>query len=99
MTRTDSFVVGTLVVLLAIIAGLVGVPSLLPTAATTATSSPSSGSVASRSYREGVLGRPVSVSPLSARTQADRDLVAHAVSIPIREDGGRRWRRAVVAGF
>ena len=76
MTRTDSFVVGTLVVLLAIIAGLVGVPSLLPTAATTATSSPSAGSVASRSYREGVLGRPVSVSPLSARTQADRDLVA-----------------------
>ena len=30
----------------------------------------------SRPYREGVLGRPVSVSPLSARTQADRDLVA-----------------------
>ena len=29
-----------------------------------------------RPYREGVLGRPVSVSPLSARTQADRDLVA-----------------------
>jgi ABC-type dipeptide transport system, periplasmic component len=76
MTRTDSFVVGTLVVLLAMIAGLVGVPSLLPTAATTATPSPTSGPVASRSYREGVLGRPVSVSPLSARTQADRDLVA-----------------------
>ena len=30
MTRTDSLVVGTLVVLLALIAGLVGVPSLLP---------------------------------------------------------------------
>ena len=29
-----------------------------------------------RSYREGVLGHPVSVSPFSARTQADRDLVA-----------------------
>ena len=29
MTRTDSFVVGTLVVLLALIAGLVSVPSLL----------------------------------------------------------------------
>ena len=37
MTRTDSLVVGTLVVLLALIAGLVGVPSLLPTAATAAT--------------------------------------------------------------
>ena len=30
MTRTDSLVVGTLVVLLAVIAGLVGAPSLLP---------------------------------------------------------------------
>jgi peptide/nickel transport system substrate-binding protein len=29
-----------------------------------------------RPYREGVLGEPVSISPLTARTQADRDLVA-----------------------
>jgi hypothetical protein len=33
MTRTDSLVVGTLVALLALIASLVSVPSLLPTAA------------------------------------------------------------------
>ena len=75
MTRTDSLVVGTLVALLALIASLVSVPSLLPTAASSAgpgaTLAPPS-----RPYREGVLGRPVSVSPLSARTQADRDLVA-----------------------
>jgi peptide/nickel transport system substrate-binding protein len=76
MTRTDSLVVGTLVVLLAVIAGLVGVPSLLPTAAVTGTSSPVPSMPVSRPYREGVLGHPVSVSPLSARTQADRDLVA-----------------------
>ena len=76
MTRTDSFVVGTLVVLLAVIAGLVGVPSLLPTAAAVATPSPTLDSGPSRPYREGVLGRPVSVSPLSAKTQADRDMVA-----------------------
>ena len=57
MTRTDSFVVGTLVVLLALIAGLVGVPSLLPArhdrrprrARAPARPSP-------RPYREGVLG-------------------------------------------
>ena len=76
MTRTDSFVVGTLVLLLVIIAGLVGVPSLLPTTASNSTPPPTTGAVATRAYREGVLGRPVSVSPLSARTQADRDLVA-----------------------
>ena len=78
MTRTDSFVVGTLVVLLALIAGLVGVPALSPAATTTARAEPEPGRRRRRPgpYREGVLGHPVSVSPLTARTQADRDLVA-----------------------
>jgi len=76
MTRTDSFVVGTLVVMLAVLAGLVGVPALVPAASTTAAPSSTPSVAVSRPYREGVLGRPGSVSPLSARTQADRDLVA-----------------------
>ncbi len=76
MTRTDSLVVGALVVMLAVLAGLVGAPALAPAASTTAAPIQSMGTVSTRSYREGVLGRPVSVSPLSARTQADRDLVA-----------------------
>jgi peptide/nickel transport system substrate-binding protein len=76
MTRTDSIVVGTLVALLALIAGLVSVPSLVPTTAPSAVPSVIAPSVVARPYREGVLGRPVSVSPLSARTQADRDLVS-----------------------
>jgi peptide/nickel transport system substrate-binding protein len=76
MTRTDSFVVGTLVVMLAVLAGLVSVPALIPAASTTAAPSASPIMSGSRPYREGILGRPVSVSPLSAWTQADRDLVA-----------------------
>ncbi len=76
MTRTDSFVVGTLVVLLAVIAGLVSAPAILPATATVATPQPTPGTVTARPYREGVLGHPVSVSPLTAKTQADRDLVA-----------------------
>ena len=76
MTRTDSIVVGTLVALLALIAGLVGLPSMNPAAAPVASPSASTGSAIARPYREGVLGRPVSVSPLSARTQADRDLIS-----------------------
>ncbi|TFG69510.1 MAG: hypothetical protein E4H24_00375, partial [Thermomicrobiales bacterium] len=76
MTRTDSFVVGTLVVLLAIIAGIVSVPTLLPSAAASHTPSGTPVIAEIRAYREGVLGHPVSVSPFSARTQADRDLVA-----------------------
>jgi peptide/nickel transport system substrate-binding protein len=75
MTRIDSLVVGTLIVLLALVAGLVGIPELQPGEPE---ATPPSSIVApeARPYREGVLGRPTSVSPFTARTQADRDLVA-----------------------
>jgi peptide/nickel transport system substrate-binding protein len=76
MTRTDTTVVGALVVLLALLAGLVSIPALQATSATPSTGPDASGRPAPRAYREGVVGHPVSVSPLTARTQADRDLVA-----------------------
>jgi peptide/nickel transport system substrate-binding protein len=88
MTRTDSIVVGTLVALLAIIAGLVGVPSMLPAASTTAAPSAVLEPPVTRPYREGVVGHAVSVSPLSARTQADRDLVALVYSGLVRNGPG-----------
>lgn len=78
MTRTDTVVVGTLVALLALVAALIGGPAIQLAAAPV---SPSP-SVATgpgfevRPYIEGILGKPSSVSPLTARTQADRDLVA-----------------------
>jgi peptide/nickel transport system substrate-binding protein len=75
LTRTDTIVVGTLVVLFAIIASLVGVPALIP-AAPTAEPPASPDPIVTRPYREGVVGHPFSISPLTARTQADRDLVA-----------------------
>ena len=76
MTRTDTTVVGALVVLLALIAGLVGSPALQATSATASPGPDASSDSGPRAYREGVLGHPFSVSPLTARTQADRDLVA-----------------------
>jgi peptide/nickel transport system substrate-binding protein len=76
MTRTDSFVVGALVVVLAVLAGVVAAPAAIPSVAVQPTPSGSAVPAADHPYREGVLGRPMSVSPLSARTQADRDLVA-----------------------
>jgi peptide/nickel transport system substrate-binding protein len=78
MTRTDTFVVGTLVALLAIIATLIGGPAI-QLAAVPASPSPSTATSPGfevRPYVEGVVGKPSSVSPLTARTQADRDLVA-----------------------
>jgi peptide/nickel transport system substrate-binding protein len=87
LTRTDSLVVGTLVLLLAIIAGLVGAPALVP-AVPAATPAASLDPIVTRPYREGVVGRPVSISPLTARTQADRDLVALIFSGLVRNGPG-----------
>ena len=79
MTRTDTFVVGILVVLLALVAGVIGAPALQPAVATPSATADGGSSplpVTARPYVEGVIGAPVSVSPLTARTQVDRDLVA-----------------------
>lgn len=79
MTRTDTFVVGTLVLVLALVAGLIGVPAL-QRSSSASTSSPKPGASApagdARPYVEGALGAPRSITPLTARTQVDRDLVA-----------------------
>ena len=79
MTRTDTFVVGTLVLLLALVAGLIGVPALqLSSSSSPAASAPPGDNppADARPYIEGTLGTAVSVTPLTARTQVDRDLVA-----------------------
>ena len=91
MTRTDTFVVGTLVLLLALVAGLIGVPAL-QLSSSASTSSPQPGPSASppdaRPYVEGALGAPASVTPLTARTQVDRDLVALLFSGLVRNGPG-----------
>jgi peptide/nickel transport system substrate-binding protein len=75
MTRRDSALVLALVASLAIVAVLVGAPAFQP-AATPAPTDPPVAVAVDRPYREGVLGHPESISPLTARSQADRDLVA-----------------------
>jgi hypothetical protein len=79
MTRTDTVIVGTLITLLAILAALISVPAIqLASAPATAIALPGTATPGFevRPYVEGVMGHPESVSPLTARTQADRDLVA-----------------------
>src|SRR5262245_29745504 len=75
MTRRDSALVFALVASLAFVAILVGAPVLQPAATQPPSSPPEQGAIY-RPYREGVLGHTESISPLTARTQADRDLVA-----------------------
>jgi peptide/nickel transport system substrate-binding protein len=73
MNRNDQAVIGGLVLVLAVVALAIGVPAFGPSTAAP-TPSPTAQPVAP--YREGTIGRPVSVNPLAARTQVDRDLVA-----------------------
>ncbi len=72
MTRRDGGFVLALVVILVALAGVVAAPSLQPAA----TPAPSPTSQPVVGHVQGVLGRPSSITPLTARTQVDRDLVA-----------------------
>jgi peptide/nickel transport system substrate-binding protein len=74
MNRTDHAVIGGLVLILAVIAAGIGLPALKPVDSTPSPSVPIA--LPEVPYREGTIGRPVSVNPLAARTQVDRDLVA-----------------------
>jgi peptide/nickel transport system substrate-binding protein len=73
MNRNDQAVIGGLILVLAVVALAIGMPAFAPVAAPR-TPAPTIQPIPP--YREGTIGRPVSVSPLAARTQADRDLVA-----------------------
>ncbi|HEX7473271.1 MAG TPA: ABC transporter substrate-binding protein, partial [Candidatus Limnocylindrales bacterium] len=81
MTSRDRAIVLGLVALLAVLTIAIGAPAFLPTTSPNPSAS-NAGASASASpgpiagYREGILGRPGSINPLTARTQVDRDLVA-----------------------
>jgi peptide/nickel transport system substrate-binding protein len=72
VNRRDGAVVLVLVAVLAVLAGTIALPAFRPAATPTPapTAAPAPGHV------QGVLGRPSSITPLTARTQVDRDLVA-----------------------
>lgn len=86
MNRIDHALVAGLVLVLAVIALAIGAPAFSPGVATP---SPSPAIPETPPYREGAIGIPISVNPLGARTQVDRDLVALAFSGLVRrgQDG------------
>lgn len=92
MKRRDRSVVGGLLLVLAVLVGGIVVAGFERTGPNpTPVPSPSPSSSASSPYREGVLGRPDSVSPLTARSRAARDLVALAFSGLVRPGPGDSW--------
>jgi peptide/nickel transport system substrate-binding protein len=73
MNRTDRVVISGLVLVFAFAAIAIGGPALAPQGPAP---TPQPTTRPPQPYREGVLGRPVSVNPLAARSQVDRDLIA-----------------------
>ena len=71
VNRRDRFALGALLLILVIVGAALVIPS---PASKPAGSSPAS--VSTVPYREGVIGRPSSINPLTARSQVDQDLVA-----------------------
>ena len=71
MTRRDRLALGGLLLILVV----VGAALVIPTPISTPTGS-ARPSVFVAPYREGVVGRPSSINPLTARSQTDQDLVA-----------------------
>ena len=77
MTRTDRAVVGALLIVFLALTVAVGAANapVLPSRTADSSANPSAEPSGPRPYREGVFGRASSISPLTARTRADRDLV------------------------
>ncbi len=76
MTRRDHGIVAGLVLVLAVIVGAVAAPAFAPAAPSPSPSPTVRPAEAPLRYREGMLGEPVSINPLTAGTAADRALVA-----------------------
>ena len=94
MTRTDTFVIGTLVVVFALVATLVGIPSLIPAASThvlaTASSTPARRAVRGRAVPRRRSRASVIREPVDRPVPADRDLVALVFSGLVRHGPGRQ---------
>ena len=95
MTRRDRGIVAALSVLLVALALAIALPPA-PSGIGAGSPSPAGGSPDPAPlpavYRQGTIGRPSSINPLTARTQADRDLAALVFSglVSLGPDGGYR---------
>jgi peptide/nickel transport system substrate-binding protein len=73
MKRRDRLAVSALALMLAIVGAAMFVPTSAPSPSPTPAAPTAAPAV---TYREGVVGHPGSINPLTASTQVDRDLVA-----------------------
>ena len=75
MTRRDGAFVAVLVLILVVIGGTIALPHAAPSASGSPEPTPGITLPPPVTYREGVVGSPTSVTPVTARSRADRTLV------------------------
>ncbi len=98
MNRRDGALVAALLLLLT---GLGGFLALPPAQAPTASAEPTPGVSLPppATYREGVVGTPVSITPVTARTRADRTLVGLVFSGLVRIGQGNTFEPDLAASW
>ena len=74
MNRRDGAFVAALVLMLVVIGGAIALPQARPSAPASVEPTPDVSLPPPVTYREGVVGSPVSITPITARTRADRTL-------------------------
>ncbi len=95
MSRRDGAFVLVLVLVLGVLGAAIAAPAFTPAAAPQPT--PTAEPVVV--HRQAVVGRPSSVNPVTARTQADRDLVALLFRGLVRSGGDGRPVADLAAGW
>jgi peptide/nickel transport system substrate-binding protein len=73
MSRRDRYAVAALLLAMAVAGAVLLIPPAAPGASSSTSARPSAGPV---TYREGIVGHPSSINPLTPRSQVDQDLVA-----------------------
>lgn len=103
MNRRDRWIVASLVVVLAVLAGLIGVPGSTPAPGPGASGEPGASPGASLPpaavYREGVVGVPVSITPVTARSRSERLLVGLVFSGLVRLGPGTTYAPDLAADW
>jgi peptide/nickel transport system substrate-binding protein len=76
MNRRDRAIIAALVLVMVVLGGAIGLPRARPAVpGSSAEPTPEATPVPPVTYREGVVGSPLSITPVTARTRADRTLV------------------------
>ena len=86
MTRRDGAILASLILVLVVLGGAIALPQARPGSPEARVEPTPEATLPPVTYREGVAGSPVSITPITARTRADRALVGLVFSGLVRPD-------------